>query len=331
MNIIKRILSPESKIVKKAKWYAIAPLLVIVVGIFMVALVGFNMGLDFTGGRIVTISGFAESDYAATQTIVKEEMNSKGIDKPHFQREERTGGGGGIVMTVKFTHPDGLDSSDEVAVKAFFEELQDSVNAQLTIDGLSIITIEDSDSLSASASSEKIMNVFFAVAVALIFILIYMFVRFKLNSGVAAVVGLFHDVLIMTALVAIFQIQINFVFVAALITVIAYSLNNTLILFDRVRDKEKDVDSRLTTEQIVDVSIKETFARTLITTITTLVPVIVLAVLGVPLIQEFAIPITFGLIAGTFSTIFLTSSLYVRFEEARKRRAKQKLSGGNKK
>jgi len=126
------------------------------------------------------------------------------------------------------------------------------------------------------------------------------------------------------ALTAIFQIQINAPFIAALITVIGYSINNTLILFDKVRTHEKHNDARLTPEQIVDKSVKETFARTMNTTITTLVPVFALVILagpfGVPLIREFAIPIMFGLIAGTFSTIFVVTSLYVRFEKHRIRK-----------
>jgi len=155
-------------------------------------------------------------------------------------------------------------------------------------------------------------------------ILIYMFARFKFTSGVAAIIGLFHDVVIMVALVAIFRIQVNFVFVAAIITVVAYSVNNTLVLFDRVRDKERDVSNTQTPSQRVDSAIKETFWRTTITTVTTLVPVVVLTILGVPLIREFALPIIFGLLAGTYSTICVTSSLYVRFENAKIANAKRK-------
>jgi preprotein translocase SecF subunit len=114
--------------------------------------------------------------------------------------------------------------------------------------------------------------------------------------------------------------------VAAIITVVVYSLNNTLVLFDRVRSYEKRADVKLSSEQITDLSVKETFGRTMGTTITTLVPVIVLCLIGVSLIREFALPILFGLIAGTFSTIFITTALYVRFENYRKfaRRQKEK-------
>jgi len=168
------------------------------------------------------------------------------------------------------------------------------------------------------------MNVFIAVFAALIGILLYMLFRFKFTSGVAAIIGLFHDVLIMLACVAVFRIQINFVFVAAVITVVAYSLNNSIVLLDRVRDKERDVSNNNTVAQNVDASIKETFWRTTITTVTTLVPVIILTIFGVPLIREFALPIIFGLLAGTYSTICVTSSLYVRFENAKLAKAKMK-------
>jgi SecD/SecF fusion protein len=91
-----------------------------------------------------------------------------------------------------------------------------------------------------------------------------------------------------------------------------------------VRDKERDVSNTQTTAQKVDSSIKETFWRTTITTGTTLLPIIILTIFGVPLIQEFALPIIFGLLAGTYSTICITSSLYVRFENAKQAKAKMK-------
>jgi len=313
--------------VRYAKWYSIIPIAIIFAGLLVVLFFNFNLGLDFTGGRIIIISGFAENDISATREIASEEMKTAGINlgSTQFQQEDRTNGGG-TVLSAKFPNPKGIDLNDDAAAKTFFNNLQASINAKLAAGGYQAIVIEQSDSLSASASSQRILNVFISVFAALLLILIYMLFRFKFNSGVSAVVGLFHDVLVMAALVAIFRIQINFVFVAAAITVAAYSLNNTLILFDRVRTKEKDLQSKLTTEEMVDTSIKEIFGRTLMTTIVTVIPVLILSILGVPLIKEFSFPILFGLLAGLGATLFLTPGLYVRFENARKARTKKKVA-----
>ena len=325
-NPIKWFLNPKTEIVKKARWYAIAPLSIIVIGMLVVLIFGFNLGLDFTGGRIVTVSNFAVAEEVRVKEIVQEEMTREHIYRTVLQTETRTGGGG-TVISVRFPEPAVFAGKDRAQIDAIFDRIAAAVNERLTLDGLTgTIEISGAEEISASASQERILNVFVAIALALIGILIYMLFRFKINSGVAAIVGLFHDVLVMAALVAIFQIQINFVFVAAMITIIAYSLNNTLVLFDRIRTKEKDLESRLTTTQLVDASIKETFVRQLATTVTTIVPVAILIIFGVPLIREFAIPILFGLIAGFFSTIFVTSSLYVRFEDYRKRKAKLRAS-----
>jgi preprotein translocase subunit SecF len=313
-----RFRAADTKIVRHGRWFSILPLAIILAGILMVVILNFNLGLDFTGGRIIKVTGF--SDYNACLAEVKSVLAEKGVDvgKSHFQREESTDStGASVALTVKFPDP----KIEAGAEEQFFLDLKTAIETRVEGPSVAVVT---SSNISASASGEKMMNVFISVTAALIGILIYMLFRFKLTSGIAAIIALFHDVLVMAAMVAIFRIQINFVFVAAIITIIGYSLNNTLVLFDRVRDKERDPDSRKTTEQIVDESIKETLGRTINTTLTTLVPVLILAIFGVSLIREFALPIIFGLVAGTYSSIFLATALYVRFENARKRRKSEK-------
>jgi len=196
------------------------------------------------------------------------------------------------------------------------DELTESLIEQVRV-ATGITNVTSDGAVTARASGDRTMNAFLAVGAALVLILIYMLFRFKFSSGVAAIIGLFHDVLMMLALTAIFRIEMNAAFVAGVITVIAYSLNNTIILFDRIRSIEKHNENRQSVEEMVDRGVKETFVRTMNTTITTFVPIFILIILGVPLIREFALPILFGLIAGTFSTIFVTTSLYVRFENSK--------------
>jgi len=323
----KRFLDPKTQIVKHGKWYTIAPLSIIAIGLLVILIWNFNLGLDFTGGRIVKVSGITDTVSTVTNNkgsvdareavreALAETYDSNLANRAFFQQEDSDLGG--IAITARF--PDTKDRTPQ-EVTDFSNLIKSKMDARGHV-----VFVEPSASISASASSERIMNVFLAVFASLIGILLYMLFRFRFTNGVAAIVGLFHDVLVMLALVAIFRIQMNFVFVAAAITVVAYSLNNTLVLFDRVRDKERDVTSTLTPAQKMDASIKETFWRTMITTVTTLIPVTVLCIFGVTSLREFALPIVFGLAAGTYSTICITSTLYVRFENARQARIKQKL------
>jgi len=313
-SLIKKFYSDDFKITAKGKWYAIAPLAIIMIGVLVIAIWNFNLGLDFTGGRIINVRGF--SDYSAAETQVRQILSAEdGMNMRAVQIQEEISLTHGSTMSVRFQDISGADM--DVVSARIADAIRNSNHA-----ALAGAIVEPATTITGATSQDRIMNTIYAVVIALFGILVYMLFRFKLTSGISTVIGLIHDVLVMMALTAIFQIQINAPFIAALITVIAYSINNTLILFDRVRTHEKHNEGRLPIEQIVDKSVKETFARTMNTTITTLVPIFVLIVAGVPLIREFAIPIMFGLIAGTFSTIFVTTSLYVRFEKHQARRRK---------
>jgi len=306
---------PRTKISKHAKWYAIAPLLILVVGFIMMFVPGLNLGLDFTGGSTVQLQRLSESNQADVRSGVSAIMGEHGMR--YRLSDEVDSVNHTINLTIVYFSSNATDED----FTAVFTALQ---GLESTFD----VTAYNRGFQSPAASTERILMTIVAVTVALLAILVYMLFRFRVTSGVCAVIGLLHDVVIMIALTAIFQVQINYAFVAALITVVVYSLNNTLVLFDRIREKERRNVTKQTSEMLVDSAIKETFGRTMGTTITTLVPVLALSIIGVPLIREFALPIFFGLVAGSFSTIFVTTSLYVRFENAKKlnKKYKEKLN-----
>ena len=157
-----------------------------------------------------------------------------------------------------------------------------------------------------------IKNAAIAVAVAVVVILIYIAIRFTWISGLAAILALIHDVLVMTACTIIFQIPVNSTFIAAIITIIGYSINATIVIFDRVRELEKNpTDSLLTDAEIANKAIASTVWRSILTTITTLVMIVALAIFGNSTIREFALPIIFGLIAGAYSSVLLSAPIWV--------------------
>jgi len=314
--------SEEFKISRKGKWYAIAPALIILAGLIIVIVINFNLGMDFTGGQLVRINGIADQEtyttYRARVTTVMNETPNIGA----FNIMRVNDDAGGMAIEIRFQN--GSVSDD--AIGGVTDGIIGRLNAELGTAG----DIENMQGVSASATRDHLITTVQAVGLALAVILVYMLFRFKFTSGVAALVGLVHDVLVMLAVTAIFRVQVNAAFIAALITVVAYSINNTLILFDRVRHLEKNNATKMSPEYITDRAVKETFTRTMLTMITTLIPIIVLLIFGVPLIREFAAPILFGLVAGTFSTIFVTTSLYVRFENHKLWRLKNKKPAENK-
>jgi preprotein translocase subunit SecF len=204
------------------------------------------------------------------------------------------------------------------------QEVTEEVKAEI-VATLSILEnqVQDSQRIGPSATAALVLNALLAVLFATILILIYIAFRFELLSGLSAIIALFHDVLIMLALVAIFRLQINGAFVAALITIIGYSINDTIVVFDRIREnRQKESYKEKTNADIVNISIRETMFRTLNTSVTTLLVITVLAVFSVPAIREFAIPIIFGLISGTYSSIFIAAPIWAVVSDKTKPRNK---------
>jgi preprotein translocase subunit SecF len=324
MKWFDKVRKDDFHIVRYGKMYIIAPAVIMLVGIILfcvglfpnVSGVGFNLGLDFTGGSIIKVSpeGLNTETKDGFIEKIQSVMNEENV-KADVAMEKNTTGGN--ILTVKF-------SEDDTAVTtAIIEKLR-------AIPEFGGNAVSEPDTISASTSSEKIVNILWAVLAALLGIMVYMLFRFKITSGIAALIALAHDVLIMIACVIIFRVQINASFIAALITIVGYSINNTLVLFDKIRDYEKTNSNNYTLELIVDKSIKDTLGRTMVTTITTLAPVLVLAIYSIfknlSSLTEFSVPIIFGLIAGTYSSVCLATSMYLRFEGARLNRKKRKLN-----
>lgn len=174
---------------------------------------------------------------------------------------------------------------------------------------------------SATVSTELLFNAVLAVSLALIFMLCYIGLRFQLSSGLACIIALFHDVIMVFAAMAIFHIEINSTFIAAIITILGYSINNSIILFDRVRERMRMSSAKsLTPEAVANASIKDTLLRSINTTITTLIMILMVAIIGVNDIRIFAFPIIIGLLAGTFSSICIAPSFWALFQRVGKNR-----------
>jgi preprotein translocase subunit SecF len=176
------------------------------------------------------------------------------------------------------------------------------------------------------AGSTLVRNAISSVLLAAALMLVYIAFRFDFASGLAAVLGLLHDVLIMLSFMVILRnvLQMNSSFIAAMLTIVGYSINNTIIIFDRIREnRKKPACAGLTRAQVVDLSVKESLGRTLTTTLTTLVTIVCLYVLGVSAIREFSLPIIVGVLAGVYSANLINGYLWAALEDLRLGRKKK--------
>jgi len=154
-----------------------------------------------------------------------------------------------------------------------------------------------------------------AIVIAAVFILIYITIRFKdFRFGISAVIALIHDVLVVLAVYSVLGVAVNNSFIAAMLTIVGYSINDTIVLFDRVRENQRHM-KRGDYVGVVDLSVSQTISRSINTSLTTFFMVLILYIVGVASIEEFALPLMVGIISGTYSSIFIASPLWVMFKQ----------------
>lgn len=183
---------------------------------------------------------------------------------------------------------------------------------QALADKYGAIKVISEDKVSATVGSELLGSSLQALLIAAVLMLIYISFRFELLSGLSAVLALVHDVLIMLSLYAIFRLPVNTSFIAAMLTIIGYSINATIVIFDRIRENTKYLKKE-TFSNIVNTSIWQSMGRSINTSVTTLLTIVMVYILGVTSVREFALPIIIGIIAGTYSSIFLSGSFWCLF------------------
>ena len=160
------------------------------------------------------------------------------------------------------------------------------------------------------------MNAISSVLIACALMLVYIWFRFELHFGVTAVVALLLDVGVMISMVTILRLQVNSSFIAAVLTIVGYAINDTIVIFDRIRENMR-LHSRkeMTRAELADLSVKETLPRTVNTSITTLLTIVMLYIMGVTSIREFALPIIIGLLAGIYTSVFIAPSLWGTWQD----------------
>ncbi len=290
-------------IMRNTKKFAIIPIVIILVGIVCLFINGgFATDIDFSGGTMMQINMGKDFKLEDVSAVVKE---STGKDVAVIQYAEDSHAKHQVLFKMETLSKDARDKLFE-DIKTKFDLKDDALLS--------------SDNITPLVSSEIIYNALLAVVIAVILILIYITIRFTFASGVAAVCALIHDVLIMLAFYAIFRVPTNASFIAALLTIIGYSINDTIVIFDRIRENKKYAKKGETFVDTCEKSIWQTMRRTINTSGTTLLSLIVLTVLGSSSIREFSIPLIVGVVTGTFSSAFIASPIWALMEGGYKKK-----------
>lgn len=297
--------------IKHYKWF-FAPIIIVVILAVILGIIngGMNVGIDFTGGSMITVNMGGDFDSDALLETVR---NAEGIEGEVTVTQSTDGENTQAVIRTQVT-------GDESATTTLVDNVMAQIN-QVYPDA----TYVGVDSVGGVASGDLINSAVFSVLLASALMLIYIWIRFDLYSGIGAVVALLHDVIFMICVMCIFQVQVDSTFIAACLTIVGYSINNTVIVFDRIRENTSILNPReYTVEQITGMSVRQTLGRTLNTTITTLIMITALYVVGVESVKIFAFPIIIGLIAGTFSSLFIAGPIWMKLVEKFGKKKKHK-------
>ncbi len=285
----KQMLNKTFSFIKHRKIFYIVSVTIIVVGLLWSVIFGMNYGIDFTGGTTFQIE--------LGKQVAIEDVE-KTLEEYELDPQIIYAGEGNTQVIIKTI--ESLDNSQRNEIIATLEEAY----------GITDESILASEQFGPSVGDELKVNALKAIIIASIGMLIYIIFRFKSwKYGFSAVAGVVHDVLIVIAFYAIFGFTVNNPFIAAILTLVGYSINDTIVIFDRIREN-KTINPRDGNEANIDRSINQTLNRTIMTSLTTLVVMVPLCIMVSSSIREFIIPLMVGVIVGCASSIFICSPLY---------------------
>ena len=274
--------------------FLLLPVIIIVVGLIMYFVRGFNFDTEFIGGIRMQVNVGAEFDNKEIADLVTEIAGD--IAAPVVQKI-----GNGTQATIKMSELDDETKSNLIA--ALTEKYGE--NAVMSV-----------NSASASFGTQVQRKALIFTLIAILCILAYIAIRFEVKSAVMAVIALAINVIVMIAVYLITYTPLNTTFIAAMLTVVGYSINNTIVVFDRIRENMRGFNAKKgqLVSEVVNRSISESMGRTLNSTITTLITILLLYIFGVNSIKEFAFPLIIGVIIGAYTSIFIASPFWASWK-----------------
>ncbi len=294
-------------ITKNKLWFTLIPVVIIVAGIlgFFVN-GGFRQDIDFAGGTSVELGMGKMLSGAERGEVAKLYMDAAGIEVEPTVQLTGTGSQNVVIKSVVLAA-----EKRDAAIKAVAEKF--GLDAEKA-------TLSTATQAASYGNEMKTKTLLFTLLASLL-MLVYIWIRFEFKSGVMAVVCLIINVLVMMAVYAIGKIPLSTTFIAAILTVVGYSINDSIVIFDRIRENKKFAKKTSYTE-VVEKSIWESMTRTVNTSITTLVTLVVLYFMGASSLKNFALPIIIGVVCGSFTSIFIASPWWGAWCDAGKKAAK---------
>jgi len=288
--------TPSIDFFKPMRFWLAVSVLGVVLTVIILPIRGLNFGVDFLGGTLI-LAEFPEHRDIGEYRAALSELN---LGEPTVT--DASGGSGGQVVLMRVGNPE--DAGEGAAPVA------DQVKAALdaAFPGVSYLQV---DQVGGKVSDELVTTGFIAIGLSLLAIMVYVWLRFEWQFAVGAVVSLFHDVVVVVGVFSLLQLQFDLTIVAALLTIIGYSINDTVVVFDRVRENLRKYKN-MPLKEVLNLSLNETLSRTLMTIFTVLIAVVALLVFGGPVTFGFALATTLGLIVGTYSSIWVASAIVLR-------------------
>lgn len=276
----------------RAKTYFIVSGVLCILGLLLIFIKGFNYGVDFSGGTSIQVSFEKEADIDAMRKVLNDavpgsvSIQSLGENKSFRIRVEQ--------------------AKDESSLNAITNSVTETLKKSITQSGT--MTIDSIEQVGPQVGKDLKKQALLAVLYAVIGILIYVAIRFELMSASGSIIALIHDIILTLAVIILANVTFDLTVLAALLTVVGYSLNDKIVIFDRIRERAR-MDKKISLMESMNISINETLSRTILTSTSTLLAVLSLAIFGGEVIRGFAIVMIAGIIIGTYSSIGIASSL----------------------
>jgi preprotein translocase subunit SecF len=273
--------------------------LLMVVSVVAFFVFGLNFGIDFRGGTTIRTESTQAVDVGAYRDAIAPlglgDVSISEVFDPSFGPDQN-------VAQVRIQAQEGDEAISVETIQAV-EDALTSVDPSITFPSV--------ESVGPKVSGELIWSAVEAVLAAIATVLVYIWLRFEWQFSLGAVAALVHDVTLTIGVFALFQIQFDLAIIAALLTIVGYSLNDTVVVFDRVRENLRRF-KKLSLKEVLNLSINETLSRTMMTSVTTLIALISLFVLGGDVIRGFVFAMIWGVVIGTYSSVFVASAILFR-------------------
>ncbi len=298
MRLLKLV--PEDTNIHFLKWrvpFFIVSGILVLISWGLILTQGLNLGVDFIGGQMIRVTFTQSAEAPVTQ--LRKEVEALGFGEPTIQR---FGQANQVSIRMKLPKGSEGDAAKSDAMAKTITTAIKQTHADVRVDGV--------DSVSGKVSGELFRTGMIALGLAMIAISIYIWLRFEWQFGVGALVSLFHDVSLTLGMFAVTQMEFDLNIVAAILTLIGYSLNDTIVVYDRIRENLKKF-RRMQLPELLDLSVNETLARTVMTSATMLITLTALLLLGPKVIFGFTAAITLGIFVGTYSSIYMAAPILV--------------------